>query len=95
MTAKVSLSTHILLEIKADLADGFRDLQKILSRLSRYGCEIWDEHYRREPNRRGEWAYRSAVILCWVPRENYQPLATSLGKLDTVHAVSIKTIAYF
>jgi len=69
-------------------------MQRVLSRLSDYNVEIWEEHYFREPDKRGRWSYRRLEMKLWVPEEKYQPLANRLGKLSGVQ-VSLKLIAPF
>lgn len=80
--AKKKSEASMLLQIKVELNDGFRDVQRVLSRINRYNVEIWKETYERQPNKRGEWAYTAVEILVFVEPHHYQPLATCLGKIQ-------------
>ena len=94
MLVKASLESQLLLELKTELLGGFNDLQWILSRIDDYSVEIWEEHYFREPDRRGRWSYRRLEMKLWVQEHDYQPLANRLGKLDEL-PISLKRIAPF
>jgi len=92
--AKVHTDSWVLLELKTELPNGFNDIQQILSRIKDYDPEIWEEHYYREPNRRGQWSYTRFEVKLWVDRKKYQPLANRLGKLSSLK-YSLKRIAPF
>jgi len=82
------------LELKSNLPNGFTDVQRILSRVKDYQIEIWEEHYYREPDKRGRWGYARLEVKIWVIKEDYQSLANCLGKLPGLH-FSLKLIAPF
>ena len=92
--AKVSPSTHVLVELVSELPGGFRDLQKIYSTVTEHGGEIWEEYNHRDPDAQGRWRNTSMRALVWVPRGSYRAFATSLGMLQKKGKLALTATTY-
>ena len=80
--AKVSSETHRLVQVKVEFTEGFKQLQQVMSRFTKYDAQFWKEYYERGTDNGRDWGYKSAEFIAYIPNTNYKAFALSMSKLQ-------------
>lgn len=84
--------THVLLFIRAELPQGENTLRKLLSKLGMYRVMRVEERVLFSITR-GKDTPREWEIMLWVVKEDYQPLANCLGKIEITPKITVNRFA--